>query len=157
LDGLALFVLQMPYKVPKMEEKINERITVRLPKETLLRMDSAMYMLGFTNRSEFVRVAVDEYIERRKTSPLFSVVSGTDRISVSLPGMASAALEYLIRMGYLRPEHVQDRFSEVVSEWIYKKVRQYEDKSPREVMEIVGELRKKGEESALKMADIVRE
>ncbi len=135
-----------------MEEKNSDRMTVRLPKETLSLMDAMLHAFGFPHRSEFVRVAVEEYIERRKIG-LVVPQREVEEISVKLPPVASAALEYLVRQGYYRPENIQGIFSEIVSNWIYERLKELEGKSPSEAAMWIQELRKKGED----VRKIVRE
>ena len=135
-----------------MEEKNSDRMTVRLPKETLSLMDAMLHLYGFQNRSEFVRVAVEEYIERRKIGLLIPQKE-VEEIKISLPPMASASLEYLVRQGYQRPENIQGIFSNVVSEWIYSKLREYEEKTPREAALEISRMHKKDED----VKNLVRE
>ena len=135
-----------------MAKKINDRMTVRLPKETLSLMDTMLHVYGFQNRSEFVRVAVEEYIERRKIG-LLVPQKEVEEIKIRLPPTASASLEYLVRLGYQRPENIQGIFSSVISEWIYSKLRDYEGRTPREVASEVVQMHKKDED----VKKIVRE
>lgn len=123
-----------------MENRSSERMTVRLPKETLSTMDTMRNVFGFDNRSEFVRIAVEEYIERRRIGILIPQKE-TERIEINLPPLASAGLEYLVRQGYQRPENVSAIFSMVVSDWIYGELERMEGKKPAEIAAELKKLR----------------
>jgi Arc/MetJ-type ribon-helix-helix transcriptional regulator len=128
-----------------MEEKNSDRMTVRLPKETLSLMDTMLHVYGFQNRSEFVRVAVEEYIERRKIG-LVVPQKEVEEIKIALAPVASASLEYLIRLGYYRPETIHGIFSDVVAKWIYEKLDELEGKKPVEVASFIQKIHKKDED-----------
>ena len=128
-----------------MDERINDRMTVRLPRETLSLIDTMLHVYGFENRSEFVRVAIEEYIERRKIG-LVVPQKETEEIKIKLPPVASASLEYLIRQGYYRPENIQGIFSETVSQWIYARLKELEEKNPLDAVEHLQRLHKKDED-----------
>ena len=139
-----------------MVEKINERITVRLPEETLTKLDTFLEALGFRNRSEFVRLAVEEYIERRKFSALISPVIEEEKVQIELPYMAAVSMKYLIQQKYVRPETISDRLSSIAAEWIFEALSKYTGKTAEDAEMFLLNLQKSGKKAS-EMAKIVRE
>lgn len=139
-----------------MVEKINERITVRLPEETLIRMDTFLEALGFRNRSEFVRMAVEEYIERRKLSTLVSPIVQEEKIQIELPYMAAISMKYMVQQGYVRPDAISDELSSRAADWIFGALSKYTGKTAEDAELFLLNLEKKGKKAS-EMAKIVRE
>ncbi len=131
-----------------MAERINERMTVRLPEETLLRMDTFIEAMGFRNRSEFVRVAVEEYMGRRKFSPLFSSPAEDEKIQIELPYNAIMTMRYLAERKHAHIEMMYGHFSEMITEWLYEFLEKYAKKTLDDVETFVREIQKSGEKSA---------
>lgn len=138
-----------------MREKANERMTVRLPEETLTRIDTFIEALGFKNRSEFVRVAVEEYIERRKLSTLISPVVQEEKIEIELPYMAAVSMKYMIRQGYIKADAVSDALSSTAADWIFGALSRYTGKTPEDAERFLLDV-EKSEKEASDMAKIVR-
>ncbi len=138
-----------------MEEKINERITTRLPEETLLRMETFMKAHQFRNRSEFVRAAVEEYMERRRFQDII-YPSGEEKIAVELPNKALTVLKFLIQEGYMTGETAYGQFSMLSADWIFEEAKKYTGKTPKEISETMTELERKMKDSTAKVAEFVR-
>ncbi len=115
-----------------MEEKVNERVTVRLPEETLSLMDEFMKVHGISNRSELVRNAVEFYMEKHKSLIKPGKFS---EICVELPWRAALAMEYLDTEGYVKVSALDGVLQEAATEWIIGKANRYVGKSLNEVLE----------------------
>ena len=132
-----------------MEEKVNERITIRLPEETLSSVDDFMRAHGISNRSELVRSALEFYMEKHRhllTPSRFS------EICVELPKRAALAMEYLDTEGYVKVSALDGVLQEAASEWVIDKTRKYVGKSLDELLEDMARSEKNKEE----VMDIVR-
>ncbi len=74
-------------------KEINERVTLRLEKDNLERMDSFLLKSKeFSNRSQFLRVAVEAFIDRTEKTQ--------EEISVKIPAKYLGYIDALIRDGY---------------------------------------------------------
>ena len=134
-----------------MVEKVNERITTRLPEETLSKMDEFMRVNGITNRSELIRLSLEYFIERHRNliSPETLRYSSID---VELPQRAALALEYMDDSGYVKVSTLRGVLEDTAANWINEKAKQHVNLSLDEVLNEVAE-RKKLES---KVTDIVR-
>jgi metal-responsive CopG/Arc/MetJ family transcriptional regulator len=73
---------------------INERVTLRLERDNLDRMDSFLKKTKeFSNRSQFLRVAVEAFIDRTE--------KGQEEVSVKIPAKYLGYIDALIRDDYL--------------------------------------------------------
>ncbi|MCJ2512670.1 MAG: ribbon-helix-helix domain-containing protein, partial [Candidatus Thermoplasmatota archaeon] len=71
-------------------KEINERVTLRLEKDNLERMDSFLLKSKeFSNRSQFLRVAVEAFID--------STEKTQEEISVKIPAKYLGFIDALIR------------------------------------------------------------
>ncbi|MCJ2555678.1 MAG: ribbon-helix-helix domain-containing protein [Candidatus Thermoplasmatota archaeon] len=74
-------------------KEINERVTLRLEKDNLDRMDSFLQKSKeFSNRSQFLRVAVEAFIDHTEKTQ--------EEISVKIPAKYLGYIDAMIRDGY---------------------------------------------------------
>jgi len=74
-------------------KEINERVTLRLEKDNLDRMDSFLQKSkDFSNRSQFLRVAVEAFIDRTEKTQ--------EEITVKIPAKYLGYIDVLIKDGY---------------------------------------------------------
>jgi metal-responsive CopG/Arc/MetJ family transcriptional regulator len=80
-------------------KEINERVTLRLEKDNLDRMDSFLKETKeFSNRSQFLRVAVEAFIDRTEKTQ--------EEVSIKIPAKYLGYIDALIGDGYfLSREH----------------------------------------------------
>lgn len=107
-----------------MEEKVNERVTIRLPEETLYRIDSFMRVNEMKNRSELIRIAVEYFLDRHKNTISPESMKFSD-ICVELPWRAALAMEYLESEGYVKASALEGMLQEKASEWVNEKASKY--------------------------------
>ncbi len=138
-----------------MEEKRNERVTIRLPEETLFRMENFLNAHQFKNRSEFVRAAVEEYMERRRFQEII-YPTGEEKIAVELPNKALTVLKFLIQGGYMTGEAAYGQFSMLSADWIFEEAKKYTGKTPEEIGKTMLELERKMKDGKQKVAEFVR-
>ena len=133
-----------------MEEKVNERVTIRLPEETLSRLDDFMRVNGINNRSELLRMAVEYYLDRHRNmiSPESMRFS---EMCVELPWRSALAMEYLSSEGYVKESALEGVLQEAASEWVSEKVAKYIGRS---LDEVVDDMRKRKREER-EVMDIV--
>ncbi|MEW5937215.1 MAG: ribbon-helix-helix protein, CopG family [Candidatus Thermoplasmatota archaeon] len=72
-------------------DKVNERVTIRLGREEIFRIDSAADELN-CSRSEFVRRAMNDFIERKKAEPA--------KVTVELTRLEQEYIDTLLEAGY---------------------------------------------------------
>ena len=126
-----------------MEEKPNERITIRLDERTLSHVDEFMRVHAISNRSEFIRKALEFYMEKHRnliTPTRFS------EVCVELPWRAALAMEYLENEGYVKVSALDGVLQETASEWVIGKAQKYVGKSLDEILDRMAEAKKKESE-----------
>lgn len=74
-------------------KEINERVTLRLERDNLDRMDSFLkHTKEFSNRSQFLRVAVETFMDRTEKAQ--------KEVSIKIPAKYLGYMDALIRDGY---------------------------------------------------------
>ena len=126
-----------------MEEKANERVTVRLPEETLSQVDEFMKVHGINNRSELMRTALEFYMEKHRN---LLAPSRFSEICVELPWRAALAMEYLDTEGYVKVSALDGVLQEAASEWVIDKAKKYVGKSLDDLLDSMEEAKMREKE-----------
>jgi len=135
-----------------MEEKVNERITIRIPEDTLSRMDEFMRVNGMNNRSELIRMAVEYFMDTHRNMLAPEDLKYSE-IQVSVPWRAALSMEYLVDSGYVTAQMLKGFLEDTTTQWINKKANDFVGARMDEIIERLMDKKKRERE----VMDIVRE